>query len=114
MKHRSFISVSAALAFLLIGSVAVYAYDSAHHDRIAKGVKAGGVSIGDMKTVDARVKLRHRLSERLSRPLYATYHGERFRLTAREAKLRVDVRGMVAEALDRSRGGNPVTRTIRS
>ena len=113
MRHRSFISLAAALAFLLIVSVAVYAYDSSHADRIARGVKAGGVDIGDMKTVDAREKLRHRLIERAERPLHATYHGERFELTARQAKLRIDVRGMVAEALDKSRGGNVITRTVR-
>jgi lipoprotein-anchoring transpeptidase ErfK/SrfK len=113
MRHRSFISLAAALAFLLIGSVAVYAYDSAHADRIAKGVKAGGIDIGDMKTADARAKLRHQLTTRLSRPLYAKYHDERFRLTAAEAKLRIDFRGMVAEALDKSRGGNVITRTVR-
>jgi lipoprotein-anchoring transpeptidase ErfK/SrfK len=114
MRHRSFISIAVALAFLLIGSVAVYAYDSAQDDRIAKGVKAGGIGIGDMKTVDAREKLRHRLTERLRRPIYATYHGERYRLTAEEAKLRIDIRGMVDEALERSRGGNAVTRTVRA
>jgi lipoprotein-anchoring transpeptidase ErfK/SrfK len=113
MRHRSFISLAAALAFLLIGSVAVYAYDSAHDDRIAKGVRAGGIDIGDMKTVDARAKLRHQLAARLSRPLYATYHGERFGLTSAEAKLRIDVPHMVDEALHRSRGGNVITRTVR-
>jgi lipoprotein-anchoring transpeptidase ErfK/SrfK len=113
MRQRSFISMSVALAFLLVGAVAVYAYDSSHADRIAKGVKAGGVDIGDMKTVDARVKLRHQLVTRLNRPLYATYHDERFRLTAEQAKLRIDVRGMVDEALHKSRGGNVITRTIR-
>jgi lipoprotein-anchoring transpeptidase ErfK/SrfK len=113
MRQRSFISLAAALAFLLIGAVAVYAYDSAQHDRIAKGVKAGGIDIGDMKTADARAKLRHQLAARVNRPLYAIYHGERFKLTAEEAKLRIDVRGMVAEALDKSRGGNPITRTVR-
>jgi lipoprotein-anchoring transpeptidase ErfK/SrfK len=113
MRQRSFITLAAALAFLLIGSVAVYLYDSSHHDRIAKGVKAGGIPIGDMKTVDARAKLRHRLAEQAGRPLYATYHEERFRLTAEEAKLRIDVRGMVDEALHKSRGGNPISRTVR-
>src|SRR3954453_9270381 len=102
MRQRSFISISVALAFLLIGAVAVYAYDSSRADRIAKGVKAGGIDIGDMKTVDARVKLRHQLGARLSRPVYATYHDERFRLTAEQAKLRVDFKGMVDEALERS------------
>src|SRR3954462_8415195 len=113
MRQRSFISISVALAFLLIGAVAVYAYDSSHADRIAKGVKAGGVDIGDMKTVDARVKLRHQLVTRLNRPLYATYHGERFRLTAEQAKLTIDVRASVHEALHRSRDGHVITRTIR-
>ena len=46
MRQRSFAILVAAVAFLLAGSVGVYAYDSAHENQIADGVKAGGVDIG--------------------------------------------------------------------
>ena len=113
MRQRSFAILVAAVAFLLAGSVGVYAYDSAHENQIADGVKAGGVDIGGLKTSAARAKLRRVLSVRLSRPVYATYKGARFRLDPVAARLRVDIDGMVSEALQRSRGGNVLSRTVR-
>jgi lipoprotein-anchoring transpeptidase ErfK/SrfK len=113
MKQRSFIILAAALAFLFIGAVAVYAYDSSNDDRIAEGVRAGGIDIGGMSASDARAKVQRRLEARLNRPLYAVYHDERFKLTPRQSKLRIDAQGMVAEALEKSREGNILTRTVR-
>jgi lipoprotein-anchoring transpeptidase ErfK/SrfK len=113
MRQRSFIVLTATLAILIFGSVAVYAYDSSHDDQIAKGVRAGGVDIGGMRTDAARAKLEREVTARLSRTLYATYHDARFGLTAATARIRVDAREMVDEALARSRGGNILSRTAR-
>jgi lipoprotein-anchoring transpeptidase ErfK/SrfK len=113
MRQRSFITLAAALAFLLLGSVAVYAYDSSHDDQIADGVKAGGVNIGGMRTSAARAKVRRELGARLNRPLYAVYHGQRFQLTPAQARVRIDVKRMVGEALQKSRDGNVLSRTVR-
>jgi lipoprotein-anchoring transpeptidase ErfK/SrfK len=113
MRQRSFIILAAALAILLLGSVAVYAYDSSHDDQIADGVKAGGIDIGGIKTSAARTKVRRVLEARLNRPLDAVYHGDRFRLTAAQAKLRIDAHRMVGEALHKSREGNILSRTWR-
>jgi lipoprotein-anchoring transpeptidase ErfK/SrfK len=113
MKQRSFIILAAALAFLFVGAVAVYAYDSSNDDQIAEGVKAGGIDIGGMSSADARTKVKRQLESRLNRPLYAVYHDEKFKLTPAQAKLRIDAEGMVAEALDKSREGNILSRTWR-
>jgi lipoprotein-anchoring transpeptidase ErfK/SrfK len=113
MRQRSFVALTAAVAFLLVSSVAVYAYDSSHSDQIASGITAGGVNIGGMKTSAARVKLRHDLTASLTRPVDAVYHGKRFRLDASQTQIRIDVDGMVAEALHLSRGGNLFSRTVR-
>jgi lipoprotein-anchoring transpeptidase ErfK/SrfK len=113
MRQRSFIILSAALAIALIGTVAIYVYDSAHEDQIAKGVRAGGVEIGGMKTAVARAKVERELAGRLNRPLYATYHDARFRLTPEQIRFRIDVRAMVDEALRKSRDGNVLSRTVR-
>jgi lipoprotein-anchoring transpeptidase ErfK/SrfK len=113
MRQRSFIILSAALALALIFAVSVYAYDNAHKDQIAKGVKAGGVDIGGMKTAAARAKVERELAGRLERPLYATYHDARFRLTPEQIRFRIDVRAMVDEALRKSRDGNLISRTVR-
>jgi len=61
VRQRSFVILVAAVAFLLVGSVGVYAYDSSRDDQIANGVKAGGVDIGGLKTSAARAKLRRML-----------------------------------------------------
>jgi len=113
MRQRSFVILTAAVAFLLAGSVAVYAYDSSHDDQIADGVKAGGVDIGGLKTSAARAKLRRTLSARLNRPAYAEYKGSRFRLDPAAIRMRVDIDGMVGEALQKSRDGNVLSRTVR-
>ena len=113
MRQRSFAILVAAVAFLLAGSVGVYAYDSAHDNQIADGVKAGGVDIGGLRTSAARAKLRRVLSVRLNRPVYATYKGARFKLDPVAARLRVDIDGMVHDALQRSRDGNVLSRTVR-
>ena len=113
MRQRSFVILVATVAFLLVGAVAVYAYDAAHEHQIADGVKAGGVSIGGLRTSAARAKLRRVLAVRLNQPVYATYKGARFRLDPAAARLRVDIDGMVSEALQKSRGGNVLSRTVR-
>jgi lipoprotein-anchoring transpeptidase ErfK/SrfK len=113
MRQRSFVILAAALAFLLVGSVAVYAYDSSRDDVLADGVKAGGVDLGGMHTAKARTKLQRELGARLNRPLDAVYHGHRYRLTPEQARLRIDARAMVDDALQKSRDGNILSRTAR-
>jgi lipoprotein-anchoring transpeptidase ErfK/SrfK len=113
MKQRSFIILAATLAFLFIGVVAVYAYDSSNDDQIAHGVKAGGVDIGGMSTSAARAKVRRQLEARLKRPLYAVYHDDRFKLTPEQARLKINADAMVDEALRKSREGNILSRTWR-
>jgi lipoprotein-anchoring transpeptidase ErfK/SrfK len=113
MRQRSFLILIVALAIVLIGSVATYAYDSAHDRQIAKGVKAGGVPIGGMKVDAARAKVERALAARLNRPLYATYHGAKFRLTPEQLHFRIDTKAMVDEALEKSREGNLLSRTVR-
>lgn len=113
MRQRSFIALVAAIAILLIGAVGVYAYDSSNDDQIADGVKAGNVDIGGLSTNAARNKLQHELALRLNRPLAAVYHHRSFTLSPRDAKVKVDVDGMVDAALRKSRSGNAVSRTVR-
>ncbi len=43
-------AVLIALAVLLAGAVAVYAYDSSREDRIAEGVRAAGVDLDAITT----------------------------------------------------------------
>src|SRR5437868_8403220 len=113
IRPRSFIITAAIVAFLLFGSVFAWAYDSAHDQQIAKGVTAGGVDIGGLSVKAARKKLKRELSRDLERNLTVVFRDHRFDLDAARAGVHVDVKGMVDDALQKSRGGNIVTRTFR-
>ncbi len=100
--------------FLLIaGSIGVYAYDASRDDLIADGVTVGGVHVGGMRASEARATIEEQLTQPLQKTLVVKYEKQRFRLTAADAHLRVAAERMVQEALEKSREGNVVSRTIR-
>lgn len=113
MAHKSFIAVAAVVAGLLIGAVAVYAYDNSREDRIAKGVTVGGVDVGGLSVAHARRIVRRRVGASLERPVAVVRRGTRFTLSARHAHLRADVAGMVDDAVRVSRDGSIFTRVAR-
>ncbi len=113
MRQRSFVVSVAVLAFLLFAAVGSWAYDSAHDQQIAHGVRAGGVDIGGLSTAAAKRKLRRRLTPVVERPVSVVFRGRRFDLDPNRAQTQLNVDAMVRDALDRSRGGNVVTRTLR-
>jgi lipoprotein-anchoring transpeptidase ErfK/SrfK len=113
MRQRSFILVAVAVAVLITGAVAAYAYDSSRDDLIAKGVTVAGVDVGGMRAPEARRVVRRRVATPLERPLAVAYGRRRFRLSVRRAGFRADVAGMVDDALHKSRSGNIVTRVAR-
>jgi lipoprotein-anchoring transpeptidase ErfK/SrfK len=114
MRQRSFIVVAIAVFVLVVGAVGVYAYDRTRDDVIAKGVSAGGVDLSGMHPAAARAALRRELAAPLNKPVVVRYHGHRYRLSARRAKVNVNVDQMVAQALDDSRKGNILSRTTRA
>ena len=114
MRQRSFIVVAIAVFVLIVGAVGVYAYDRTRDDVIAKGVSAGGVDLSGMKPAAAREALQQQLAAPLSKPVKVRFHGHHYRLSARKAKIRVDVDRMVDQALAESRKGNIVSRTTRA
>ena len=98
---------------MLAGAIGVYAYDASRDDLIADGISVGGVNVGAMRAAEARVAIEDQLTEPLSEPLVVRHKGRRFKLTAAEAKLRVASERMVQAALDKSREGNVISRTVR-
>ena len=114
MRQRSFIVVALTLALLVLGTVGVYAYDKTRDDMIANGVSAGGVDLSGLSPAQARLKLERQLSEPLQQPVFVRYGHERYRLSPRAAKVKVDVDGMVDSALEESRSGNLLSRTARA
>src|SRR5881227_4114681 len=114
MKERSFLVLAAVVAFLVLGTVGVYAYDHSRDGTVADGVKAGGIDIGGMSRAKARATLARELTPRLQQPLWVAWHGQRFKLSPQAASVRVDVNGMVSDAIDKSRSGFIFTRAVRS
>ena len=108
------ILVGLLVALLLAAAGGVYAYDSSRSDVIAKGVRVSGVDVGEMKPDQARATLERTLLEPLRKPVTVRYKDRRFRLTASQARVAIDLDGSVESALARSREGDMFTRTKRN
>ena len=113
MRQRSFIALVVVLVALVGGTAAVYAYDSSREDTIAEGLSVGDTDLGGLTASQARATLDRELARPLRRPVRVRYRGTTFPLSARRARVRTDVEGMVVEAIERSREGNMLTRTAR-
>lgn len=113
MRDRRFVIVVVFVGVLLVGAVGAYAYDRSRRDTIAKGVTVGGVDVGGLKPAEARERLEQELAGPLRKPVVASFDGRRFALAPRQAKVVVDIDGMVAEALERSRDGSFFARVGR-
>ena len=113
MRHKSFIALAVFLVAMLVGAIGVYAYDASRDDLIADGVTVGGVNVGGMRAGEARQAIEDQLAPPLRKPLVVRYKKQRFRLSAAEARLHVAAERMVQEALDKSREGNVISRTVR-
>jgi lipoprotein-anchoring transpeptidase ErfK/SrfK len=112
MAQRSFILLAVALAVMIFGSVGVYAYDSSN-DKIADGITAAGVDIGGMTANAARAKLRRELESNLQQPLKVKRRGRVFTLKPAQANVKTNVDSMVDQAVERSKQGNVLSRSLR-
>jgi lipoprotein-anchoring transpeptidase ErfK/SrfK len=113
VRQKSFIILAVFVFLLIAGSIGVYAYDASRDDLIADGVTVGGVHVGGMRAAEARATIEEQLTLPLQKPLVVKYQKQRFKLSAEEAKVHVAAERMVQEALDTSREGNVISRTIR-
>src|SRR3954469_18551035 len=113
MKQRHLVFAAVGVGVLVALAIAAFAYDASRKDTIAKGVTAGGIDIGGMSKSEATKALEEKLSTPLSQPLVVRYGHRKFHLSAARAHLTTDVDGMVQEAIDESRGGNFLGRSIR-
>jgi lipoprotein-anchoring transpeptidase ErfK/SrfK len=113
MRTRTFMLVAGLLAALFLLAGAVYAYDTGRNDLIAKGVRVGGIDVGGLRANQARERLAAQLLTPLRQPVVARHGDATFTLTSQEAGVGVDIDGSVDHALDRSRTGNLLSRTMR-
>ncbi len=114
MRTKSFILVAAFVAVIVVFGGALYAYDHARADEIAKGVRVGGVPLGGLTRVQAQARLHHEIMRRLEQPIVIHHDNKTWRLGPKEARIRADLSAMVDEAVDRSRSGGVFSRSWRS
>ena len=98
---------------LILGAVGVYAYDSAHKDTIADGVKVGGVDVGGLDREQAEQRLQKRLVEPLDQPVTVKLGSESYKLDGSKLDVHADVSGMVDEAIDASQSWGIPGRFVR-
>jgi lipoprotein-anchoring transpeptidase ErfK/SrfK len=110
---RPVIAVAALLVALAAIAAAIVVYDHGHKDKIGKGVTIGGVDVGGLKRDAAEAKLRAQILAPLTRTITVDHGSQRWRLTAREAKVATNLDATVDDALARSRQGNLLKRTWR-
>jgi lipoprotein-anchoring transpeptidase ErfK/SrfK len=113
MSRRIAIIAAMTVAVLLVGAGVVYAYDASHEDRIADGMRIGGVDVGGLSATAANAKLQRELVTLLQRAVVVRAGGHRFRLTAREAKVDVNSAELIDQAVAASRKGSFLSRTWR-
>jgi lipoprotein-anchoring transpeptidase ErfK/SrfK len=114
VRTKSLILVTACVAVLVVLGGAMYAYDHARANEIAKGVEIGGIPLGGMSVAEARARLEREIMRPLERPIVIHHDKKTWKLGPREAHIRADLSAMVDEALAKSRSGGIFTRSWRS
>ena len=114
MSRRSIAIVAVmTLAVLLVGAGVVYAFDASRENRIADGMRIGGVDVGGLSAHDARARLQEEIVAPLEQTIVVRAGDRRFRLTAREAKVQVNSGELVEQAVSASREGSFLSRAWR-
>ncbi|MBN9624122.1 MAG: L,D-transpeptidase/peptidoglycan binding protein, partial [Actinobacteria bacterium] len=114
MGRKTIIIIATAALFVAALAVAAaYAYDRSQDGKIANGVTIDGIDVGGMDAEDAEAKVRRQLLRPLEEPLRATFREQKWSLPAAKLKVRADVEGAVARAVEVSREGDLPTRIGR-
>ncbi len=113
MRSRSFLAVAGFLVVLALVAAGTFAYDASRDDTIAEGVTIAGIDVGGLDREQAQRRLEAELAAELRAPLRARYRDRRFTLTAKRARIAVDVEATVDEALAVTGSDNILTRTFR-
>jgi lipoprotein-anchoring transpeptidase ErfK/SrfK len=109
----SIVAAAVTLLVLIAGAAGVYAYDSAHKDQIADGVKVGGVDVGGLDRDQAAQRIKQHLVAPLHQPVKVKLGSETYTLPASRLKIRANVNAMVDQAIDASQSGGVPGRFIR-
>ena len=113
MGRRAQILLVSVVGLLCALAVAAYAIDRANSDKIANGIRIGGVNVGGMSADEAKTKVHAKLVKPLDKPVTVTHDGTRYVLNPDKLQIRADIDGMVDAALRASRSGGFPTRVWR-
>jgi lipoprotein-anchoring transpeptidase ErfK/SrfK len=113
MRKRGLTTLVVLVGMLGLATAAFYAYDLSQSGRIAAGVTVGNVEIGGLSVPGAERRLRDRVLPLLRRPVIVEHGRATMAFAPTKARVRVDVRALVQDALDRSRRGGIVSRLKR-
>ena len=106
-------ALGAICAILVVVVIGVLVHDARRSDRVADGVRIGGVDVGGMSRGAAERAVGARYSRAIARDVAVSWHGRRFTLPASTSGVHLDAAASVDEAIARSRGGNVFSRTWR-
>jgi lipoprotein-anchoring transpeptidase ErfK/SrfK len=112
-KRAPIILLGVLVVILVGGAFALYRYDAARDDLIAKGVTVAGIDVGGMRRAEATQLVQKRLADPLDRPIAVKAAGHRFHLSPERSEVTTDVGGMIAKAVTASRQGNLLQRSWR-
>lgn len=103
------------LALLIGGAFAALAYAaSSAADRVPDGATVNGIAIGGLTRERALTRLAQRIGKPAKRPVRVKLRGETLELSARAARVRLDLAGPVDRALAAGRQGSFLTRGWRA
>ncbi|MFT4035655.1 MAG: L,D-transpeptidase [Patulibacter sp.] len=113
MRRSTVLLATLAGVAVVLGG-AVVGLSAASSGKIAHGVRVGGVDLGGLTPAQAKARLDRAYVATLQQPIVVQRRGKRFELSAKEARISVDVDGAVAEAIKASDAGNPLKHAWRS
>jgi lipoprotein-anchoring transpeptidase ErfK/SrfK len=113
MGRKSKFAVVAAVLVVAMVAVGAYLYDHSQEGKIADGVTIEGIAVGGMDAEGAEAKVRRVLLKPLDRPLLVEYGDQTWKLPPGDLKVRADIHGAVAAAVEASREGDLPTRLGR-
>ena len=117
MRRRLLVATGVLLAVVAVaitaGGAYAYFWENGRADVLATGITVAGVDVGGMHADEARSLLERRIVGAVERPLRLTAGDHSFVVDPARAGLRVDVNGMLAQAVQESRSGGLAHRFLR-
>jgi lipoprotein-anchoring transpeptidase ErfK/SrfK len=95
----------ALLVLLGAAAIAAYIYDQDHHDRLAPGIRVGGVDVGGLGVDAAKARVIQRAVAPHRRTLTVHAAGRTFTLTPAQSRITADVDRALDKALTDSQQG---------